>query len=97
MTVRGDDAKLPHPPRFVAQGFANPGTRGANRLVQRIHILELEIGKVAMIPELGRRNRIRALPRHDRAVATAVEMPTGIRDRLDLEAEHVAIKRRRLP
>src|SRR4051794_16629612 len=95
MAVRRYQTELAHAPRLLPKRFANLRAGGADRLVKGVDIFYLQVGKVGVISELGRRQRRRTLARHDGTGAQAVKEPAGIGNRMDLEAENVPVESRR--
>ena len=91
MAVDRDHPELTHA-WLIADGLADLGALGANGLVERVDVVDLEVSEVGMIAEFGRRRRIRAQPGPDRALAGGVKEKTGIWNGVNRKSQHVAIK-----
>src|SRR5215475_14498370 len=92
MAIHRYKAKLPHTPRLILERLTNLSTCRKDRLVERIDVVNFQICEIGMVTELGGRNGIGTLPRHDRAVAGRIEAPPGVWYGMNCEAENVSVE-----
>src|SRR5689334_5075679 len=93
MSIGSHYPKLAHAPRFIAKWLAYFRAGSAHEGVQRVDVLYLQIGEVRVVTELARWDGIAALSRHDGAASRGVKQPTRIRNSVDVETEHITVKR----
>ena len=93
MTVRRAKAELTHSPRLVPWRLQNLSTLSDCPPVERINVLDTEIGNITVIAKLTGSRIVRASPQHERDGSRTTEPPIPRVNIVDPAPQDVAIPR----
>jgi hypothetical protein len=95
MPVGRPKPKLSPPPWFVLWGLEDVCARGDRPTEERVNVVDVEIGDVAVVAKLAGGRNVRATSEHERHAARATKPPVARIDVVDLAPENIAVPRRR--
>src|ERR1700712_1951797 len=87
--VRRTDEKLSHTMWFVGRRLKDDGTAADEFVVKCVHVVHIEVAKIAVISGCRRRHCVRAMTHHDAHTASRRELPTRSFGPLKVKAECV--------
>ena len=91
VTVRRTKPKLAHAPRLISWRLQNLGTDGNGPPVERVNVVDTEVGDIAVIAELASGRDVGTSAEHECGTASAAEAPVTRIDIIDLTLEDVAV------
>jgi hypothetical protein len=91
VTVGRTKAKLAHAPRLVSWRLQNLGTDGDSSPIERVNVVDPEVGNTAVITEFASGRHVGTSAEHERDTASAAEAPVARGDIIDFTLEDVAI------
>jgi hypothetical protein len=95
MPVGRPKPKLAPPPWFVLWGLEDVCARGDRLAEERVNVVDVEIGDVAVVAKFTGGWNVRATSEHERHAARATKPPVAGIDVVDLAPENIAVPRRR--
>jgi len=94
MPVRRAKPKLAPAPRFVSWRLEHVCARSDRLAEERINVIDVEVGDVAVVAKLAGGWNVRATSEHERHAAGAAKPPVARIDVVDLAPENIAVPRR---
>jgi len=94
MPVRRAKPKLAPAPRFVSWGLEHVCARSDRLTEERVNVVNVEIGDVAVVAKLTGGWNLWATSEHERHATGATKTPVAGIDVVDLAPENIAVPRR---
>jgi hypothetical protein len=91
VTVGRTKAKLAHAPRLVSWRLQNLGTDGESPPIERVNVVDTEVGDIAVIAELASGRHVGTSAEHERHTAGAAEAPVARGDIVEFTLKDVAV------
>src|SRR5215475_8988898 len=89
MAIRRCDRHLAHAPGLVGRRLTNNGATLLDLIVERIDVVHLQIGEIAVLADLLRQHAILVVADHDPHIAARHDLPIVAVARLGAEPEHI--------